>query len=197
MSDDPVRRRRPRRLSEAERTLWSEVVRDIAPLRPLAAQPEHPVAEVPEPTAQPKSAARPKPQPQRLPAPPSREQSLPAPPPLAPLGRRMRQRIARGSREIGGRLDLHGMTQREAHDALVRFLRSAQDLGITLVLVITGKGKAGADSPGERGVLKRQVPQWLRLPALRELVIGFEPAHVTHGGEGALYVRLRRTREPR
>jgi DNA-nicking Smr family endonuclease len=89
------------------------------------------------------------------------------------------------------------MTQREAHDALLRFLRSAQDRGVTLVLVITGKGKAGAESPGERGVLKRQVPQWLRLPAVRDLVVGFEPAHITHGGEGALYVRLRRAREPR
>jgi DNA-nicking Smr family endonuclease len=46
-------------------------------------------------------------------------------------------------------------------------------------------------------VLKRQVPQWLRLPAVRDLVVGFEPAHITHGGEGALYVRLRRAREPR
>jgi DNA-nicking Smr family endonuclease len=60
-----------------------------------------------------------------------------------------------------------------------------------LVLVITGKGGRGA---GERGVLKRQVPQWLSLPEFRTLVIGFEEAHITHGGEGALYVRVRRTR---
>jgi DNA-nicking Smr family endonuclease len=87
------------------------------------------------------------------------------------------------------------MTQREAHDALIGFLRNAQARGATLVLVITGKGAPGAGRTNERGVLKRQVPQWLRLPGLRELIVGFEPAHVAHGGEGALYVRLRRRRE--
>jgi DNA-nicking Smr family endonuclease len=59
------------------------------------------------------------------------------------------------------------------------------------VLVITGKGGRGE---GERGILKRQVPQWLSLPEFRALIIGFEQAHVTHGGEGALYIRVRRTR---
>jgi DNA-nicking Smr family endonuclease len=113
-------------------------------------------------------------------------------PPLAPLGRRIRQRIARGGHAIGGRLDLHGMTQHEAHHALLGFLRGAQRRGHTLVLVITGKGASGV---GERGVLRRQVPQWLRLPGLRDLVLGFEPAHAVHGGEGALYVRLRKRRD--
>jgi len=113
---------------------------------------------------------------------------------LAPLGRRMRQRIARGNHMIGGRLDLHGLTQHEAHDALLGFLRAARAREIGLVLVITGKGAPGAESGG-RGVLRRQVPLWLRLPAFRDFVVGFEPAHVAHGGEGALYVRLRRRRE--
>jgi DNA-nicking Smr family endonuclease len=115
------------------------------------------------------------------------------PAPLAPLGRKMRQRIARGSQAIGGRLDLHGLTQHQAHDALVGFLRSAQDRGHGLVLVITGKGMPG-DS-GDRGVLRRQVPHWLRLPGFRDVVLGFECAHVAHGGDGALYVRLRRRRD--
>jgi DNA-nicking Smr family endonuclease len=196
MNDDPLRRRRPRRLTEAERTLWSEVVRDVAPLgpsKPLATTaPAEAEPEVsPEPAKREKKA---KPDTRHIPSPAAAPNE---PPPLAPLGRRMRQRIARGGHAIGGRLDLHGMTQREAHDALLRFLRTGQERGVTLVLVITGKGRAGADGASERGVLKRQVPQWLRLPAFRELIVGFEPAHVTHGGEGALYVRLRRTREPR
>ncbi|HEX5866107.1 MAG TPA: Smr/MutS family protein, partial [Beijerinckiaceae bacterium] len=48
----------------------------------------------------------------------------------------------------------------------------------------------------ERGVLRRVVPHWLRLPDLRPLVVGFEEAAVRHGGAGALYVRLRRARGP-
>ena len=82
------------------------------------------------------------------------------------------------------------MTQAEAHAALVRFLRRAQGDGAKFALVITGKGARGAER--DRGVLKRQVPLWLKLPELRPYVIGFEDAHIAHGGEGALYVRVRR-----
>lgn len=88
-------------------------------------------------------------------------------------------------------LDLHGLTQSEAHAALLRFLRAASSRGARLVLIITGKGGARAGD-GERGVLKRQVPQWLGLPEFRALIVGFEAAHIAHGGEGALYVRVRR-----
>ena len=96
---------------------------------------------------------------------------------------------ARDSGAIHGRLDLHGMTQAEAHDALLGFLHRSQASGARVVLVITGKGVRG-DS--ERGVLKRQVPMWLRLPEFRDIVVGFETAGIGHGGEGAMYVRLRR-----
>jgi DNA-nicking Smr family endonuclease len=106
------------------------------------------------------------------------------------VGRRLRQRIARGTHAIDGRLDLHGMTQSAAHDALQRFLRAAQARGGRIVLVITGKGSG--DPTGERGVLKRQVPLWLRLAEFRSLVVGFESAGIGHGGEGALYVSLRK-----
>lgn len=104
----------------------------------------------------------------------------------------MRTRVARGKEAIDGRLDLHGLTQSEAHAALLRFLRMATARDARLVLVITGKGARGE---GERGVLKRQVPQWLSLPEFRALVVGFEQAHLAHGGEGALYIRVRRTRQ--
>ena len=85
------------------------------------------------------------------------------------------------------------MTQTRAHRALLSFLQRASSDGLTFVLVITGKGRAaGAES--ERGVLRRQVPEWLSLPEFRALVVGFEEAHIGHGGEGALYVRVRRAR---
>ena len=116
----------------------------------------------------------------------------PAVPPLAPLGRRERSQLSRGRKEIEARLDLHGMTQTRAHHALSGFLQRAHLDGLTFVLVITGKGKAGSES--ERGVLRRQVPQWLSQPEFRALVVGFEEAHIGHGGEGALYVRIRRSR---
>jgi DNA-nicking Smr family endonuclease len=111
-------------------------------------------------------------------------------PPLMPIDRRLKQRLARGRIEIDGRLDLHGRTQSEAHAALLRFLHRAQGDGARTVLVITGKG--GADAG--RGVLNRQVPLWLALPEFRAYVLGVEAAHAAHGGEGALYVRLRRRR---
>ena len=86
------------------------------------------------------------------------------------------------------------MTQAEAHDALFGFLRAKQVRGAKVVLVITGKGARGSDDGGGRGVLKRMVPQWLGMPEFRGLIVGFESAAVGHGGEGALYVSLRKAR---
>lgn len=177
-----------RLLSYDERVLWTAVTQSIAPLRGSAAdlpaeENEAPLAP-PRPAAGRAKAAAPSPPP---PPPPPK----PAPPPLAPLPRRMKQRVARGQQAIDARLDLHGLTQSEAHAVLLRFLRSASARGARLVLVITGKGRPGE---GERGVLKRQVPLWLALPEFRALVVGFEDAHIAHGGAGALYVRVRRAR---
>ncbi len=189
-----------RRLSDEERALWKGVTRSIAPIRKQSVE----VKDEPEPPApRPVAALRPTPRPSprtksnsksvapksAVPAP-----NRPEPPPLAPLGRRFRQRLARGTREIDGRLDLHGMTQAQAHGALIGFLRGAQARGSKLVLVITGKGVGGGDPYSERGVLKRQVPLWLRLPECHSLIVGFEAAGIGHGGEGALYVSLRRLR---
>ena len=77
------------------------------------------------------------------------------------------------------------MTQAQAHGALLGFLQRSQAQGAKVVLLITGKGVRG---DGERGVLKRQVPMWLRLPEFRDMVVGFETAGIGHGGDGAIYV---------
>jgi DNA-nicking Smr family endonuclease len=172
---------RGRRLSDGERILWREITRSIAPLRPLIPEDIETAADVKAPSvpiASPPRSARPQP-----PRPKSE-----APPALGALGRRAKQRVARGRDPIDGRLDLHGLTQPEAHDALLRFLHTAQTRGAKLVMVITGKGRGG-----EGGVLKRQVPLWLALPEFRVMVVGFEDAHQRHGGEGALYLRLRKS----
>jgi DNA-nicking Smr family endonuclease len=183
MSSGESGRRRGRKLSDDERALWKIVTKSIRPRR--TPMPD----EAPEPP--PVSAARVSAGVKAKPAaaaPPG-----PKPPPvLAPLGRRFKQRLARGTDAIDARLDLHGMTQSEAHHALSAFLRRSQARGARTILVITGKGSA--DAYGGRGVLKRQVPMWLRLPEFRGYVVGFEQAGITHGGEGALYVRLRRAK---
>lgn len=181
--------RRKRGLSEEERALWESVAKQVKPLRKRhrAVKPAM-LATEPEAKVSPKHIAVPKhPVPARSVASPK-----PSPPPLAPIGRRERSHLSRGRTEIDARLDLHGMTQMRAHRALLGFLQRAHHDGMTFVLVITGKGKIGAES--ERGVLRRQVPHWLGLPEFRALVVGFEEAHIGHGGEGALYVRVRRAR---
>ena len=181
---------RRRQLSDEERALWSGIARSIKPLRAL-----RPVAKVSDKPAV--AAAK------VAPAPPAATPRV-APPlaakplPLAPFDRRLKQRVARGRDAIDAHIDLHGMTQSEAHAALFRFLRRAQADGARIALIVTGKGAGrGPDSArdaGERGILKRQVPLWLALPEFRPFIVGFEDAHVGHGGKGALYVRLRRAR---
>jgi DNA-nicking Smr family endonuclease len=180
--------RRKRSLSEEERALWESVAKQIKPLRKKPRVPRMqatPAAEA-EATSKPVPVSRPQSPVKIAPAP------RPQAPPLAPIGRRERAQLSRGRKEIDARIDLHGMTQTRAHRALFGFLQHAHHQGLTFVLVITGKGKLGADA--ERGVLRRQVPQWLNLPEFRSLVVGFEEAHIGHGGEGALYVRVRRAR---
>jgi DNA-nicking Smr family endonuclease len=181
--------KRHRVLSEEERAIWESVARQVKPLRkkPRLAKPHSaPPGEAPAAKAVPRPAA---PVQAQRPVKPQ----APVAPPLAPLGRRERSKLSRGRKEIEARLDLHGMTQMRAHQALAHFLHRAHGQGLSFVLVITGKGKVGEGS-SERGVLRRQVPQWLNLPEFRALVVGFEQAHIGHGGEGALYVQIRRPR---
>ncbi|MBN9041674.1 MAG: DNA mismatch repair protein MutS [Rhizobiales bacterium 62-47] len=195
ISDAPHAPRRRRMLSDEERQLWESVARQAKPLRkkariakPSAAAVEPQAASVAAAPARAVHAA-----PASKPAKAAKLPRAPSPPPLAPLGRRERSQLSRGKTDIDARLDLHGMTQTRAHGALLRFLQRASGDGLRFVLVITGKGRTtGPES--ERGILRRQVPEWLGLPEFRALVIGFEEAHIGHGGGGALYVRIRRAR---
>lgn len=186
--------RRGRTLSEEETTLWEVVARGVKPLRKPRAKAEPKVPKT-KATAGEKPAAK---TPVRIKAdelftgrgapPPLPPKSKPA---LAPIDRRTKQKLSRGREQIEARLDLHGMTQDQAHGALSRFLRNAQGQGMKFVIVVTGKGLRGA-SGSERGVLRREVPRWLGMPEFRDVVVGFEVAASGHGGEGALYVRVRR-----
>jgi DNA-nicking Smr family endonuclease len=186
---------RRRQLSEEEEALWRGFARSIKPLRRLRDKTPARTADAAAADGRkpPVAAGTPSPLPRaKGSAEPLRPKKTP---PLAPLDRRLKQRVARGRESIDGRIDLHGYTQARAHSALLAFLQRAQRDGARLALVVTGKGNARGEQHGaERGVLKRQVPIWLSLPEFRPFVVGFEAAHVGHGGEGALYVRLRRAR---
>jgi DNA-nicking Smr family endonuclease len=176
---------RLRRLSDEEIALWTEVARSVSRRRgaslPVASKPLASKAPAP-PTADAAGAPEPR---------PAKSRALP----LAPIERRLKRELARGRAAIDGAIDLHGMNQAEAHQALRGFLRHSQVRGARLVIVVTGKGGL-LDEPApfgqERGVLRRLAPHWLREPDLRSIVLGFEEAGRAHGGSGALYVRLRR-----
>jgi DNA-nicking Smr family endonuclease len=177
---------RLRRLSDEEIALWTDFARGVsrrrgaslpAPAKPLAPKAAAPPADA---AAAPADGLKP---------------VKPRPLPLAPIERRLKRELARGRGAIDGAIDLHGMNQAEAHQALRGFLRHCQARGARLVIVVTGKGgPLGEPGPHgeERGVLRRLAPHWLREPDLRPVVLGFEEAGRAHGGAGALYVRLRR-----
>jgi DNA-nicking Smr family endonuclease len=176
---------RRRNLSRHELDLWSFVARQVRPLRGKTAPP-------PPPPEKPPAADVPVPAPS-IDTPPPRKVS---PPPLAPIEKRLKQRVSRGQRPVDGVIDLHGMRQAEAHGALIAFIHRMHHQGATLVVVITGKGAGdlATFSEDERGVLRRLVPHWLADPSLRRQVMGFEAAPRQHGGAGALFVRLRKPR---
>ena len=212
MSRRPTRKRE---LSEDERRLWEQAMRDTTVLRSSDRG-----AALPTPAEDGRQAARRNrtAQDQIQPKPPSTQDAPPAPTslpsvqkdisggsPVTQLGRRETRRIVRDPESIDARLDLHGMRQREAYPALKGFLRASQARGHRLVLVITGKGVARSTPRDEynaweatpfyeapRGVLRRLVPEWLDKAEFRDVVASVSPAHPRHGGEGAVYIRLRR-----
>ena len=161
-----------RAVKSEERALWRETMRGVTPLHP-----EPPEDMVAPPPARESKARR---------VPSSTKPALPvhASKTIDALDRRTAARLKRGTLPIEARLDLHGMTQAEAHRALTRFLARAQKRGSRAVLVITGKS----------GVLHGAVPRWLDEAANRARIFAIRRAHAQHGGEGALYLMLRRVR---
>ncbi|GAB6052461.1 Smr/MutS family protein [Magnetospira thiophila] len=180
----PPRRRSTRGLSREDHDVWHFVTRDVAPLRAEGLEP----AVLPPPS---RVAAPPEPRPRELPDLPRSAIPLPemAHGSAPGLDRRTAARMRRGKIDIQGRLDLHGMTRAQAHGALRSYLMQAQLQGKKCVLVITGRG---LKRDGEIGVLRQAVPEWLN--DLRGLVHAFHYAAPQDGGEGALYVLLRRVR---
>ncbi len=212
MSRRPSRRKAAGATGEAspsdDAALWAHTAATVEPLR--NAKPRVPDVSPPNvkpapSVTQPKSLRVEPAEPVAIRA-PSRSPRKVEPPPLAEFERRKARRVATGQTEIEARIDLHGSRQDEAHRRLSAFLSSCAAQGMTMVLVITGKGVRAArddDSTGtvmdrpERGILRRMVPLWIAEPALRGLVVSLTSAAINHGGDGAFYVRLRRHRVAR
>jgi DNA-nicking Smr family endonuclease len=190
VKEAPPSRSRLRRLSDEEISLWLTVTKSVKP-RPDSQLPvltKAPAEKPPEPPSAAPHVA------QQSPPPAPRGTLLPR---LAPIERKLRQRLTRGQADVDAVIDLHGLTQAEAHSDLQRFLHRAQGNGARLVLVVTGKGEnRSSDDYGGGGVLRRSVPMWLKAPEWRSLIVGYEEASRSHGGAGALYVRLRRRDRP-
>ncbi len=184
--------RKPRNLSREERELWQ---RAIARAEPLSAP------GWPGKTKTPKAKAEPR-QPDRDFFESFRVGSKASVAPVLPgLSRAPLRMDAKAYRKMKGgrlrpeaRLDLHGLTLSQAQPRLSAFIETSMARGLRLVLVITGKGRPGSETnpvPSRPGVLRRQVPHWLRaMPAVLEV----SEANRKHGGAGALYVYLRRRR---
>lgn len=170
-------------LTREDRVLWTRVARTAKPL-PGKTVPEEDEAEAPAEPPRAKAAA--------VKAPPGQSPRPEIATPGRNAPRKMdastREKIARGRLAIAGRVDLHGLRQEEAHMLLLSFLRRAYEADRRYLLVITGKGS----SPASEGILRRAVPQWFATAPFRQLISGYEEASRQHGGEGAIYVRLRR-----
>lgn len=171
-------------LNHEDRILWGRVARSVTPL---------PGKAIEEPIAEPEDFAL------LLDAPPAKKhRQHDQPPPATPrkaghaqhgIDSATRTKLAKGRVPIEGKVDLHGLTQTEAHHLLLSFLHRAYADGRRHVLVVTGKGS----SLGSEGVLRRAVPAWLATPMFRALVGGHEVAARHHGGGGAIYIRLRKS----
>lgn len=200
---------RRRTLRPEEQEIWAAVARTATPLHPgrqmflkevdtpLNAVPVHPEAPAPHGHTHPRlpffhlgEKVRHAP---RIDTVPSPAEALAAAP--LQMDAKTHGKMTRGKLTPEARIDLHGMTLSEAHPELIRFILNAQSDDLRLVLVITGKGKRGEDIgpiPQRMGVLRHQVPHWLRLPPLGQAVLQVSEAHLRHGGSGAYYVYLRR-----
>ena len=187
-----------RPLSGTESDLWNQVMDDVEPLGDIGA--DFVPGQEPEDTPPPGPPSGIKKGKKKKTALPTRTQS-PAPSPPPPpkqaepelvhgkgpgLDRRSQIKLRRGQVDIEARIDLHGMTQGQAHQALSDFLTESRGAGRRTVLVITGKGAGG------EGVLRGAVPKWLNETSNREMIRGFSHAAPKHGGAGALYVLVKR-----
>ena len=182
----------PRGLSAEEAALWARLASTVTPLRRQPAKPL-PVASVAAPPAPPSPVKR-APKGRIPPPPPPKPQPTPAP--SAGLDTSWERKLARASIEPDFTLDLHGHTLDQAHHRLDQGLMQAKAMGARLVLLITGKPRPvhAADRAERRGAIRAKVLDWLAAGPHASDIAAVRGAHRRHGGEGALYLVLRRPR---
>lgn len=183
--------RRKRELTEEERELFEATLEDAKPLKKSPRRPKKKKKTAPSTPAQ--KPAKPEPRPAKI-----------VRPPAVGIDGNTADRLRKGLLAPQARLDLHGLSERDAHCALVTFVRSARARKLRLVLIVTGKGglkdgRRSDDDPFDlglnmqaRGILRLMTPRWLREPGLSDAIADVREAHTRHGGAGALYVYLRK-----
>lgn len=183
-----------RPLSDEERELFEDAMSEAAPLRKALRPHKKPaVAKVAVPKKTRETKTR---NPTRTEQPRERR--------TVGIDGNTAERLRRGVLEPQARLDLHGMSERDAHRALVTFIRVARLRKLRLLLVVTGKGSVERKSANDtafdlgldmraRGILRKLAPRWLSEPGLIEMVADVREAHRRHGGSGALYIYLRKS----
>lgn len=180
----------PKRLTDEDYEIWSRVARTAQRIRPESRNYFRENDEI-----EPPSPGKPEKKAQRLREAVPKKAETPSAGPSVQIDKKLHQRMHRGKLAPESRLDLHGMTLQEAHPVLISFILNAQARGLRLVLVITGKGQKKGDGmiiPEHRGILKRQVPHWLHAAPCARAILHIKQAHRRHGGDGALYVYLRK-----
>lgn len=201
MSNEPPENKT--RFTDAEeQDLWDHMMRDVTPLvKPLSAPSSNQDKKPPAPKAE-----RPIPRPQKghtqKPQKQATHHTQPAPrsaPQDPQLDHRTEGRLRKGKIKIDQTLDLHGLNQVEAHASLTQTVKTAYHHGMRCLLIITGKGNKDRHhnpfSSGHRGVLKQRVPQWLEQEPLKSMILKSQTARPQHGGEGAMYLYIKRKRD--
>ena len=182
----------PRGLSTEEREAWDRLAKTVTPIHKPAHKPQ-PIVQGPGPAPVSRPVKVPK---GRTPAPLANMRQVPAsPPPPAPgLDSHWERRLARASTHPDFTLDLHNHTLDQAHRRLDQGLMQAKAMGARLVLVITGKPRPvdAADRGERRGAIRAKILDWLAAGPHGSDIAAVRAAHRRHGGEGALYLVLRR-----
>ena len=198
-------RRRSRGLSDEDRALWNRVAETTDPLKKPTAKRMDPAQVFTQGKPAPKTPGPLKPFRVGQSTSPSKSTTATLAPSIVEqlngaavqMDKRAYGKLKRGKLKPDAKIDLHGLTLTQAHPRLIGFVGQSYAKGHRLILVITGKGKSKPEPgpiPARVGVLRHQVPQWLTMPPLAQMVLQVAPAHLRHGGEGAYYVYLRRAR---